>query len=408
MMFLNMLCIISTSTAQLPSPKKILQKKVLDKAGEIINKKTNNANETSDTIPQKSETEENETSEANSKSKTEQPNFQTFSKFDFVPGEKVVFFEDFAQDNIGEFPLGWNTNGMGEVVQNNIYNGKWFKFTGSDTYVWNEGILDLPENFTLEFDVIPIAGENDGMEGYKFKLYQTTEPDQNGVGSTLGRTGIELICEYFGRISYYAYENEKASGNLSGYKDADMLFQKLNKKYHISISIQKSRVRIYQDENKFFDLPKALLLADTKLNKIGFSSGAALVTNIRIAGGLPDLRSKLITEGKLVSYGIYFDVNKDQVKPESYATLKTISDILKENPGIKISIIGHTDADGNDQANLELSKRRAASVKDELIKNFGIDGSRIATDGKGESQPIGPNDTASNKAKNRRVEFIKL
>jgi outer membrane protein OmpA-like peptidoglycan-associated protein len=119
------------------------------------------------------------------------------------------------------------------------------------------------------------------------------------------------------------------------------------------------------------------------------------------------MRSKLITEGKLVSYGIYFDVNADKVKPASYATLKTIADILTENLGVKIKIIGHTDADGNDAANLDLSKRRAAAVKAELVKTFGIDPAIIDTDGKGELQPVAANDTPSNKALNRRVEFIK-
>jgi outer membrane protein OmpA-like peptidoglycan-associated protein len=120
------------------------------------------------------------------------------------------------------------------------------------------------------------------------------------------------------------------------------------------------------------------------------------------------MRNKLLTEGKLVSYGIYFDVNKDVVKPESYGTLKEISTVLTENPDVRIKIIGHTDSDGADAANLDLSKRRAASVKDELSKNFGIDASRMETDGMGETQPVAPNDTPSNKALNRRVEFIKL
>jgi outer membrane protein OmpA-like peptidoglycan-associated protein len=100
-------------------------------------------------------------------------------------------------------------------------------------------------------------------------------------------------------------------------------------------------------------------------------------------------------------------VNADKVKPASYATLKTIADILIENAGVKIKIIGHTDADGNDAANLDLSKRRAAAVKAELVKTFSIDPAIIDTDGKGESQPVAANDTPSNKALNRRVEFIK-
>jgi outer membrane protein OmpA-like peptidoglycan-associated protein len=138
------------------------------------------------------------------------------------------------------------------------------------------------------------------------------------------------------------------------------------------------------------------------------ASCGSYISNIRITDAAPDMRSKLLTEGKLVSYGIYFDVNKDIVKPESYGTLKGIADILNENPSIRIKVIGHTDSDGNDASNLDLSKRRAESVKNNLVKTFGIEPSRIEFDGMGETQPIAPNDNVSNKALNRRVEFVKL
>ena len=151
----------------------------------------------------------------------------------------------------------------------------------------------------------------------------------------------------------------------------------------------------------------------SKFNRVCFklyrgASCASYVSNIKITTAAPDMRSKLLTEGKIISYGIYFDVNKDVVKPESYGSLKEIAGILTENPDVKIRIVGHTDADGADAANLDLSKRRAASVKNELMKSFGIDGSRIEIDGKGETQPVAVNDTPSNKALNRRVEFIKM
>jgi outer membrane protein OmpA-like peptidoglycan-associated protein len=109
-----------------------------------------------------------------------------------------------------------------------------------------------------------------------------------------------------------------------------------------------------------------------------------------------------------VSYGIYFDVNKDVVRPESYGTLKGIVDVMKENPEVRIKIVGHTDSDGSDAANLDLSKRRGAAVKNELVKSFSIDASRLESDGLGKTQPVAPNDTPVNKALNRRVEFIKL
>ena len=89
-------------------------------------------------------------------------------------------------------------------------------------------------------------------------------------------------------------------------------------------------------------------------------------------------------------------------------TLKEISEVLKDNATVKVKIIGHTDSDGDDKSNLDLSKRRAASVKNALSTEFGIDASRMETDGKGESEPASANTTSEGKANNRRVEFIKL
>ena len=143
-------------------------------------------------------------------------------------------------------------------------------------------------------------------------------------------------------------------------------------------------------------------------NRLRFEYGAAMISNVRIAVGAPDTRSKLITEGKLVTYGIYFDVNKDVVKAESFGTLKSIADVLKENPDVRIKIVGHTDSDGDNAKNLDLSQRRAKSVMNELVNVFGIEASRMETDGMGETKPVAPNDTPVNKALNRRVEFIKL
>ena len=88
--------------------------------------------------------------------------------------------------------------------------------------------------------------------------------------------------------------------------------------------------------------------------------------------------------------------------------MKSIADVLKENPDVRIKIVGHTDSDGENAINLDLSQRRAISVMNELVKVFGIDASRMETDGMGETKPIAPNDTPSNKALNRRVEFVKL
>jgi OOP family OmpA-OmpF porin len=82
--------------------------------------------------------------------------------------------------------------------------------------------------------------------------------------------------------------------------------------------------------------------------------------------------------------------------------------VLNDNPTVRVKIVGHTDSDGNEKSNLDLSKRRAASIKNSLTSEFGIDPSRMETDGKGQTQPISDNNTTEGKANNRRVEFIKL
>ena len=128
---------------------------------------------------------------------------------------------------------------------------------------------------------------------------------------------------------------------------------------------------------------------------------------LRVAVGTPDMRSKLMTEGKLVTRGILFDVNSDKIKPESYGTLKEIAAVLTENASVKVKIVGHTDSDGSDVSNLDLSKRRSAAVKNTLTNDFGISADRMETDGKGETEPSDKNTTSEAKANNRRVEFIK-
>jgi OmpA-OmpF porin, OOP family len=383
--------------------KSLFKKKDKNKNNEVANDSTGTSSSSSSSEVNNGSTEEIN----NPVNKDQTPTLATYSKYDFVPGEKVIFYEDFSQDAIGDFPALWNTDGSAEVVTTNLYPGNWMKFITHDN-IWTDKLLVLPENYTIEFDVIPIKGEDNHMLGYSFLLTQAINKNVADGGSIPGKAGFYLTCAYYGELSYRAYTNETDGVDISGSKDGEQYKEKVDQKYHIAIWVQKSRVRVYQGEDKIFDLPKAFPSATVKMDRLRFEEGAAMLSNIRIAVGAPDTRNKLLTEGKLVTYGICFDVNKDVVKPESYGTLKEIANVLKENPDVKVKIVGHTDSDGADAANLDLSKRRAASVKDELVKTFGIDAARMETDGKGETEPLAANDTPANKAQNRRVEFIKL
>lgn len=352
-------------------------------------------------------TDETEKLSENSKNTTQESNQKLSSKsnYDFVPGDKIIYYDDFSQDAIGDFPALWTSNGSGEVKTLNIAPGNWFHLNGEDAVYCYTSQLNLPENFIVEFDIIP---DEEYQYGIQFTLYNDKEDDAKELNDELypGNGGLHISLEHD------IWESR-------GYKDGEdwvdgeatknpVIRETLN---HVIIWIQKRRVRIYHQNEKVIDMPTNIYTG-VQLNRMRFSgwdrNSTPFITNLKITTASPDIRSKLITEGKLITYGITFDVNKADVKPESFGTLKSIADVLKENETVKVKIIGHTDSAGDDALNLHLSGRRAESVKNELIKNFGIDASRMETEGAGETNPVAPNDTPDNKAQNRRVEFIKI
>jgi outer membrane protein OmpA-like peptidoglycan-associated protein len=121
-----------------------------------------------------------------------------------------------------------------------------------------------------------------------------------------------------------------------------------------------------------------------------------------------NLVEKQLTEQKrAVTYGIYFDFNKDTIKPESEPVLKQIVQAMTDNPTWKLTVEGHTDNIGGNDYNLDLSKRRAAAVKRALVDQYHIDPERLQTDGFGASRPVETNETLEGRARNRRVELTR-
>jgi OmpA-OmpF porin, OOP family len=362
--------------------------------------------------------------DTNSNKKKENGTLKSYSKFDFVPGEKMVAAEDFSQDAVGDFADKWNTNGSGEIVTLSNTTGK-FLMTKKETVFYPEWIKDLPDNFTLEFDLLCsekfsfysgafITGFSTapkiGADFRKFARFGIGKIDKGGgfeVGfHPEGAGGTQGTSFFYSTFNHEEFLKNDASQNQFSQPQKIMT--------HISIWRQKTRVRVYMDDKKIWDLPKAM--ADgLKLNSLYFRNDGSendndtyYLGNVRLAVGAPDTRNKLISEGKFVTHGILFDVNSDKIKPESYGALKDIANVLNENTEVKVKIVGHTDSDGDDATNTVLSKKRAEAVKNALSKEFSIDMNRMETDGKGESQPIEKNNTSLGKANNRRVELIKL
>ncbi|MBW1296174.1 OmpA family protein [Aquimarina litoralis] len=351
----------------------------------------------------------------------EKPAFAAYSKFDFVAGETIIAYEDFSQDEIGDLPARWNSSNSAEVVTLNSAEGRFIQIgTGKGSYV-PEFIEEFPENFTLEYDVV--FDFDVAQYAYQRALMvvfsDLKNPGYSLQDGTPGDNGFSFAIKGGisggGEIDIYKY-NKDRNLDLRSNKSIGLLHKDnrgRGQKMHISIWKQKQRMRIYINEQKVFDIPRAFEKSTTIKNVKFFSEISEentfyYIGNIRYAVGKPDMRNKLITEGKLVTYGITFDTGKASMKSESYGTIKKIARVLTENPSVKVLITGHTDKDGDESSNQKLSEQRAASVKKVLVDEFDIEASRLQTKGKGESDPIAEGNTPEAKAKNRRVEFKKI
>ena len=413
-----------TSTAQINLKDKIKNQtnnRANNKADQGIDKSLDKVEEGIGNLFKKDKTDNNKAQEQttvpaqNQQSDTESavvpqtggtPAFQSYSNYDFVPGDKVLLYEDFSQDAVGDFPALWTTDVSGEVNTLNIAPGNWFNLNSTEGTYWFMKDIDFPTNFILEMDIVPKkVGGRYAADVVLFGESSHSEMDKNIDPGTCG-LHIKIEKNIWETAGYKKGANEKFTGSSTNNL---VVPEKVN---HVILWVQNRRVRIYHAGGKVLDIPTNIY-EGSKFSRLCFklhrgASAGSYISNIKITTAAPDTRNKLLTEGKLITYGIYFDVNKDVVKPESYGTLNDIAKILNEVPDVKVKIFGHTDSDGQDAANLDLSKRRAASVKAELAKSFGVNADRLETDGMGENLPVAPNDTPVNKALNRRVEFVKM
>jgi outer membrane protein OmpA-like peptidoglycan-associated protein len=120
-----------------------------------------------------------------------------------------------------------------------------------------------------------------------------------------------------------------------------------------------------------------------------------------------DMSKSLAASGRVALYGLYFDTDKDLVRADSQRTLQEIAQLLKNQPQLRVHIVGHTDSQGTAEHNLDLSRRRAANVVRELTSKYAIDAARLDSFGAAWYAPIASNDSEEGRAKNRRVELVK-
>lgn len=334
---------------------------------------------------------------------------QVYSKFDYVPGDKPMFYDDFANDFIGDFPAKWNTNAGGEIVTLGDDPQKWLGLKSGYNIYYIPNAPQLPEEYTIEFDIATVGLDRNTSSTSRM-VVMLSDDEKFGDGQNFAI--VELpFCQY-SPIGVTVRNRINGKQEIRSTVKADLRDEVMDYP-HISIAVNKQRFRLWVNEVKYIDVPQ-LVASGSVLNTIkfhanNFKDGKELVfiSNLKVAEGGVDLRRKLLAEGKISTNGILFDSGSANIKPESMGIIRQIYQVLQQDSSINLKIVGHTDSDGADDTNMKLSKSRAEAVKNALVTVYGVDGGRLSTDGKGELEPVAENSSPEGKAQNRRVEFIR-
>ncbi|HPR30971.1 MAG TPA: OmpA family protein [Prolixibacteraceae bacterium] len=320
-----------------------------------------------------------------------------WNRFDFLPGSEIIFEDNQENEQNGEFPGKWDlVTGTVENAQfqgeNVIYIRETGNFPNGIVPLIKEAPGDyLPDEFTLELNCY---FEKDVFNS-NYRIYLFDSKKQK-------KLPYLYIDIYVNKISFSSKGTEKQ------YPDTERSnVDKVSKWRHISVSFNKRALKVYMDDVRLINIPSI----EENPTGISLSSNHAsenknlFVKNVRLAKGAVPLYDKILTEGKYVTNGIRFDVNKATIKPESMGTLNYVYKMMNDNPTLNFSVEGHTDSDGDESLNQKLSEARAKAVMDKLIE-MGISSGRLKSKGWGESQPVAGNATTEEKAQNRRVEFV--
>jgi len=387
--------------AQLGSLKKAAKKKVEQKAKEKVEQTAETPSESeqgesSDTAkgeePPAASGGESGKAAAPATGTGQKPGEGVWLKYDFVPGDRVIFLEDFTRDEVGNFPQRL------ELEKGNMEIAEWsgIRWLRGSTYC--DFIVPLPEvlpaRFTFEFDF------------YAPWEWNTVEISTVSEDEADGEAKLTEVC-------FAPWERGGGLKELSS-KEALVMGKVpeavLNQIMHCRVMADGKYMKVYINDTRVANFPSANF---GRSNRLFFKVSAqedrpAMFANFRVAAGDKKMYDALTTNGRVATQGILFDSGSDRIRPESTPTLKEIGQMLKDHADLKLLIEGHTDNVGDDASNQTLSEKRANAVRDHLISNYSIEAARLQAKGFGETKPVGSNDTPEGRQNNRRVELVKI
>jgi OmpA-OmpF porin, OOP family len=313
--------------------------------------------------------------------------------YDFVPGSRVIFFTDYSDDQVGNFPkrLTFKTGNM-EVAE---LDGRRVLRATTPSVLAIALPEVLPARFTIEIDFI----NRKSLDGIAFQLQGTLLQFRDASSSSIvwGSGGVGLTGGGGGETQY-AY-----SGPMST--------RYRGKPAQLRVLGDGEYVKVYLDEKRLVNIPNAKFARTKGLNIWLDARGEenpVFIGAIRIAESGKSIYDEIAANGSVATQGILFDSGSDKIKPESAPTLKEIGAMLVAHPELKLAVEGHTDDVGNPAANLKLSEARATAVTAALVKSHGIEAGRLQAKGMGSTKPAVPNTSPEARQTNRRVVLVKI
>ncbi len=376
-----------------------IERKTDKKIDDILNKKKKVPKEKQEEDTNNNAKKPNENSEPKEITNTNKKLLEVWRNYKFIPGEKVIFYDDLKYEEVGEFPSRWDLiKGGAEIATFNgekVILGIPTGHTPSRIMPLFEDFGYLSDEFTIEYDIY--IDEYTREKNNNWGHYHVYLNSKHIKGNQRHNIGLKLR---YGKITGFA-------------SSKDLLIEPFNLKpnswHHIAMSYHNGKFKLYINEKRVINLPTFsinpdVFAIDMKSNR---NELRIAVKNIRIAHGGGQMYKRIMADGKYVTNGILFDSGKSIIKPQSMGIINKMASIMNEKIDWKFQIIGHTDNDGSSESNLLLSQERAESVKKALI-TLGIKAERLTTLGKGETEPLNTNSSPEEKSNNRRVEFIKL
>lgn len=320
----------------------------------------------------------------------------TYAKSDFVAGDEIIFEDNQATEKMGEFPSMWDLQGgNAEIVSFGDQKAIHILDAGTITPLMKTPKNYLADEFTIEFDYYKRSrAKTTGMNN-RFYFYLKNEAGKNIFQ-------IEFFTQaQDGRpYTWVTTSGESLNGQYTA-KTPEEAWS------HVSISFNKRAFKLYLNGERIVNIPNMTQLKWATFKAYSSSQQMYFLKNVRIAKGAVPLYDRMLTDGKFITYGITFDVGKSTIKPESMGEINRIVELMTQNPGLKFSVEGHTDSTGNAASNQTLSEARSAAIVAKLVE-MGISTDRLTASGKGQNNPIADNGTDEGRAKNRRVEFVKI